>query len=78
MWNWWDTLAAEELFPMPEMEYAVGVSSSMDSYSSERILSVFTHINIYYRRRGSIAKPYHFKRQMHTENLKLNPVIMAY
>lgn len=77
-WSWWDTLAAEELFSTPKMEYAAGMNPNMDSYSSETIQSVFTHICIYYKRGGEIAKPDHFKRQMHIADMKVNPVIMAY
>lgn len=39
----------------------------------------FTHISIHYRKKSSwIAKLDHFKRQMHTADMKVNPVIMAY
>lgn len=62
----------------PKMEYAAGMNPNMCSYSSETIQSVFTHISIHYRRGGEIAKPDHFKRQMHRADMKVNPVIMAY
>ena len=57
---------------------AAGMNPNMYSYSSETIQSVFTHISMHYRRGGEIAKPDHFKRQMHGADMKVNPVIMAY
>lgn len=71
--NWWDKLATDELFSALKMERAA--STTWVSYSSETVLSVLTHISIYYRRGDWIAKPDHFKRRTHT---KVNLVIMAY